>query len=90
MNQIGACEFAAECSNPAGYEENEEDNQGSGDATLAIHVGQDKFHKGTSVGVEIARTANFTFASTEEMKRWAEGRAQLTSTRATETHPNDC
>jgi cystathionine beta-lyase/cystathionine gamma-synthase len=47
----------------------------SGDATLAIHVGQDKFHKGTSVGVEIARTANFTFTSTEEMKRWAEGKS---------------
>src|ERR1700733_7100604 len=47
----------------------------SGDATLAIHVGQDKFHKGASVGVEIARTANFTFASTEEMKRWAEGKS---------------
>ena len=46
-----------------------------GDATLAIHVGQDKFRKGTSVGVEIARTANFTFASTEEMKRWAEGKS---------------
>jgi cystathionine beta-lyase/cystathionine gamma-synthase len=47
----------------------------SGDGTLAIHVGQDKFHKGASVGVEIARTANFTFASTEEMKRWAEGKS---------------
>jgi methionine-gamma-lyase len=47
----------------------------SGDATLAIHVGEDKFHKGASVGVEIARTANFTFANTEEMKRWAEGKS---------------
>src|ERR1700683_2584407 len=47
----------------------------SGDATLAIHVGQGKFHKGASVGLEIARTANFTFASTEEMKRWPEGRS---------------
>jgi methionine-gamma-lyase len=47
----------------------------SGDATLAIHVGQDKFHRDASVGVEIARTANFTFASTEEMKRWAEGKS---------------
>jgi len=47
----------------------------SGDDTLAIHVGEDKFHKGVSVGVEIARTANFTFASTEEMKRWAEGKS---------------
>jgi methionine-gamma-lyase len=47
----------------------------SGDATLAIHVGQDKFHRSASVGVEIARTANFTFSSTEEMKRWAEGKS---------------
>jgi methionine-gamma-lyase len=47
----------------------------SGDATLAIRVGEDKFHKAASVGVEIARTANFTFASTEEMKRWAEGKS---------------
>src|SRR6204780_3092650 len=47
----------------------------SGDATLAIHVGEDRFHKGASVGVEISRTANFTFSSTEEMKRWAEGKS---------------
>ncbi len=47
----------------------------AGDATLAIHAGQEKFRIGASVGVEIARTANFTFASTEEMKRWAEGKS---------------
>ena len=46
-----------------------------GDATLAIHVGEERIHVGTSVGVEISRTANFTFASTEEMKRWAEGKS---------------
>jgi methionine-gamma-lyase len=46
-----------------------------GDATLAIHAGEERFHVGTTVGVEIARTANFTFASTEEMKRWAEGKS---------------
>lgn len=46
-----------------------------GDATLAIHAGEDKFRIGTSVGTSIARTANFTFASTEEMKRWAEGKS---------------
>jgi methionine-gamma-lyase len=45
------------------------------DATLAIHAGQEKFHIGASVGVEIARTANFTFANTEEMKRWAQGKS---------------
>jgi len=47
----------------------------SGDATLAIHVGEDRFHRDASVGVEISRTANFTFSSTEEMKRWAEGKS---------------
>ena len=46
-----------------------------GDATLAIHAGEDKFRIGTAVGTSIARTANFTFASTEEMKRWAEGKS---------------
>jgi methionine-gamma-lyase len=45
------------------------------DATLAIHAGQQKFGIGTTVGVEIARTANFTFANTEEMKRWAQGKS---------------
>jgi methionine-gamma-lyase len=46
-----------------------------GDATLAIHAGQDHFRKAGSVGVDISRTANFTFSSTEEMKRWAEGKS---------------
>jgi methionine-gamma-lyase len=46
-----------------------------GDATLAIHAGEDKFRVGEGVGTSIARTATFTFASTEEMKRWAEGKS---------------
>jgi methionine-gamma-lyase len=46
-----------------------------GDATLAIHAGEEKFRISTAVGTSIARTANFTFASTEEMKRWAEGKS---------------
>ncbi len=46
-----------------------------GDATLAIHAGEEKFHVGAAVGTTISRTANFTFASTEEMKRWAEGKS---------------
>lgn len=46
-----------------------------GDATLAIHAGEEKFHVGEAVGTTIARTANFTFASTEEMKKWAEGKS---------------
>jgi methionine-gamma-lyase len=46
-----------------------------GDATLAIHAGEEKFRLGESVGTTIARTANFTFKDTEEMKRWAEGKS---------------
>jgi methionine-gamma-lyase len=46
-----------------------------GDATLAIHAGEEKFGVGEAVGTSIARTANFTFANTEEMKRWAEGKS---------------
>jgi methionine-gamma-lyase len=46
-----------------------------GDATLAIHAGEEKFGIGDTVGTSIARTANFTFANTEEMKRWAEGKS---------------
>ena len=45
----------------------------SGDATLAVHAGENHFRSGEPVGTPIARTANFTFANTEEMKRWAEG-----------------
>jgi methionine-gamma-lyase len=46
-----------------------------GDATVAIHAGEEHFRVGSPVGTSIARTANFTFASTEEMKRWAEGKS---------------
>ena len=44
------------------------------DATIAIHGGQEKFGLSAPVGTTIARTANFTFANTEELKLWAEGK----------------
>ena len=47
----------------------------AGDSTLAIHAGQNKFRIAGSVGVDICRTSTFTFSSTEEMKRWAEGKS---------------
>ncbi len=47
----------------------------AGDSTIAIHAGEDKFHTGGPVGTPISRTSTFTFASTEEMKRWAEGKS---------------
>ena len=45
------------------------------DATAAIHAGQEKFRVSGSVGTTISRTATFTFASTEELKQWAEGKS---------------
>jgi methionine-gamma-lyase len=46
-----------------------------GNSTLAIHVGEEKFGTSGPVGVPITRTSGFTFANTEEMKRWAEGKS---------------
>ena len=46
------------------------------DATLAIHGGEPKHGRNASVTTPIVRTANFTFASTAEMKRWAEGKSK--------------
>ncbi len=46
-----------------------------GDATSAIHSGDEKFGLAAPVGVSVARTANFTFANTREMKLWAEGKS---------------
>ena len=45
------------------------------DATIAIHAGEEKFQKSGPVGTAISRTANFTFANTQELKRWAEGKS---------------
>jgi methionine-gamma-lyase len=45
------------------------------DATVAIHAGEEKFQMSGSVGTTISRTANFTFANTEELKLWAEGKS---------------
>lgn len=48
-----------------------------GPQTTAIHAGEAERHGvGAAVGTQICRTSTFTFASTEEMKRWAEGKSQ--------------
>lgn len=47
-----------------------------GDATRAIHAGEQRHGVSGPVVTPIAQTANFTFASTQHMKRWAEGRSQ--------------
>jgi methionine-gamma-lyase len=47
-----------------------------GPQTLAIHAGEPEKHGvGAAVGPEICRTSTFTFASSEEMKLWAEGKS---------------
>src|SRR5215470_14808618 len=48
----------------------------AGPQTKAIHAGEPEKHGvGRAVGTEISRTSTFTFSSTEEMKRWAEGKS---------------
>jgi methionine-gamma-lyase len=44
-------------------------------ATEAIHAGESKFHRAGPVAPEIIRSSTFTFSSTAEMKRWAEGKS---------------
>jgi methionine-gamma-lyase len=46
------------------------------DATLAIHSGEPKHGRNAPVTAPIVRSSNFTFASTAEMKRWAEGKSK--------------
>ncbi len=53
-----------------------EKSKGWSDATRAIHAGES--HHGISgpVSTPIVRSSTFTFASTAEMKRWAEGKSK--------------
>ena len=51
--------------------------QNAGPRTLAIHAGEPRKHGvGAPVGTEICRSSTFTFSSTAEMKRWAEGKSR--------------
>jgi methionine-gamma-lyase len=48
-----------------------------GAQTLAVHAGESLRHGvARPVGGEISRTSTFTFTSTAEMKRWAEGKSK--------------
>jgi methionine-gamma-lyase len=44
-------------------------------ATLAVHAGEAHGHVNGPVVAPVARTSNFTFANSGEMKRWAEGKS---------------
>src|ERR1700690_3472516 len=75
--QIGACDCAPKCAILPWKEQSMKKSTSKriGDSTIAIHTGEEHFGVGAAVGTPIARTANFTFANTEEMKRWAEGKS---------------
>lgn len=47
-----------------------------GDATRAIHAGEIRHGVGVPVCTPITRSSTFTFSSTAEMKRWAEGKSK--------------
>lgn len=46
------------------------------DSTRAIHAGESKHGVGGPVATPIVRSSTFTFSSTAEMKRWAEGKSK--------------
>lgn len=46
------------------------------DSTRAIHAGESHHGIGGPVSVPIVRSSTFTFSSTGEMKRWAEGKSK--------------
>src|SRR6201988_3764475 len=46
------------------------------DATLAVHSGELGHGLNAPIPAPIVRASNFTFASTAEMKRWAEGKSK--------------
>src|SRR5579863_450193 len=45
------------------------------DSTSAIHAGESHFGIGGPVSTPIVRSSTFTFSSSEEMKRWADGKS---------------
>src|SRR5579863_349363 len=46
------------------------------DSTIAIRSGETTHGLNSPVTTPVVRAANFTFASTAEMKRWAEGKSK--------------
>ncbi len=48
----------------------------AGIATRAVHVGESRHGVGGPVVSPVVQSTTFTFASVEEMKRWAEGRSK--------------
>src|SRR6266436_3717312 len=78
QRQFGACRNKSSLQNGLAMKtkSSSRSNHKPGPQTTAIHAGEPRKHGvGAAVGTEICRTANFTFSSTAEMKRWAEGKS---------------
>src|SRR5215813_12276321 len=61
---------------PASQKSVKKNTQAWGPQTLAIHAGEkNRYGVGVGVGPDICRTSTFTFSSTAEMKKWAEGKS---------------
>src|SRR6266446_819627 len=75
QRQIGACRRKMRLQN--GCTMKKAPSRPRGSQTNAVHAGEGNKHGvGVGVGTPIARTSTFTFSSTEEMKRWAEGKSK--------------
>ena len=72
--QFGACSGSRACGKLLCMNKIQKKRQ-LADSTIAIHAGEEKFQRSGPVGTPIARTASFTFSSSEEMKQWAEGKS---------------
>jgi methionine-gamma-lyase len=84
LRQFGACRFEGGGQNGATMKKTTTKKTASrstgntlGAQTLAIHAGEGVRHGvGGPVSAPIWRTSTFTFSSTAEMKRWAEGKSK--------------
>jgi methionine-gamma-lyase len=76
FNQFGAC-WARGWWSKLAVMKKQTHSRKLADSTLAIHAGQEKFRVAGPVGTAISRTSTFTFADTEEMKLWAEGKGSF-------------
>lgn len=47
-----------------------------GDSTLSLHAGENRFHVSAPVTTPIVRTTTFTFADSNEMRLWSEGKSR--------------
>jgi methionine-gamma-lyase len=72
----GAFIAAVSARQPGGFPVKKESSRRWSDSTSAIHAGESHFGISGPVNTPIVRSSTFTFSSTGEMKRWAEGKSK--------------